>query len=155
LHAAFIAQFSGIRQFTLEQSPPPSDDGLSLIEVRIIDPSVISPILEGRLPVQELLSSDTIRVLVRVYDHSSHSEAYTVSVSSEATVEQVLAPYGLSRDDIHIQVSPLPHPLFADPLKAPVFPTMTIEVSPRASAIDNHNGSHEKFYPGFPRLRAE
>ena len=130
---AFIAQFSGIRRFTLEQSPPPSDDGLNLIEVRIVDPSVISPILEGRLPIQELLSSDTIRVLVRVYDHSSHSEAYTVSVSSEATVEQVLAPYGLSRDDIDIQVSPLPHPLFAEPLKAPVFPTMTIEVSPRAA----------------------
>jgi hypothetical protein len=135
---AFIAQFSGIRRFTLEQ-PPPSDGGLDLIELRIVDPSVIAPILEGRLPIQELLSSDIIRVLVRVYDHSSHSEAYTVSVSCEATVEQVLAPYGLSRDDIDIRVAPLPYPSFTDALRAPVFPTMTIDVSPRAAARPSSN----------------
>jgi hypothetical protein len=130
---AFIAQFSGIRRFTLEQ-PPPADGGLELIEVRIVDPSVIAPILEGRLPIQELLSSDIIRVLVRVFDHSGHSEAYTVSVSCQATVEQVLAPYGLSRDDIEIRVAPLPYPSFYDPLRAPVFPTMTIEVAPLRAA---------------------
>jgi hypothetical protein len=133
---AFIAQFSGIRRFTLER-PPPADGGLDLIEVRIVDPSVIAPILEGRLPVQELLSSDIIRVLVRVYDHSSHSEAYTVSVSCEATVKQVLAPYGLNRDDIDIRVAPLPYPSFADPLGAPVFPTMTIDVTPRRAALSS------------------
>lgn len=50
---AFIAQFSGIRRFTLDQ-PPPSDGGLNRIELRIVDPSVIAPILEGRLPIKEL-----------------------------------------------------------------------------------------------------
>src|SRR5207244_1813716 len=58
---SLIAQLNGIRKFAL--SEPRQNALIRQVEIRIVDRNVVAPILEGRLPIQELLSSSSVRVL--------------------------------------------------------------------------------------------
>jgi SIR2-like domain len=127
---SLIAQLSGIRKFAV--SEPRGESLVRQVEIRIIDRNVVAPILEGRLPIQELLSSSSVRVLIHVLDDFDRTEAYTVTVSADATVGDALSAYRVFAEDIDVQASPLPHPSYPNVTKAPVFPTMTITVRPRS-----------------------
>ena len=134
----FIAQLSGVRRFFAKA--PRSARTLQLIEIGILDPRITTPVIEGRMPARELLSSDLVRVFVRVADTAARWEGYTESVSANSTVRDVLLRYNVvvgehEHERVRVAASPLPYPKYPDVLSAPVFPTMTIDVRPREAEV--------------------
>ena len=149
----FIAQFSGVRRFLAR--PCPSAQPLQLIEIGIIDPRIITPVVEGRMPARELLASDLVRVFVRVADTAARWEGFTERVPASSKVGDVLRAYNVVDEPFRVVAQPLPYPGFPDARSAPVFPAMTIEVrpprtwrpgassEPRAAPADRRAGNGE------------
>jgi hypothetical protein len=131
---SFIAQLAGVRRFT--HDPSGSEHGLEFVEIRILNPNISAPVIEGRIPVRELLSSNLVRIFVRVADAAARQEVYTLDIGCDSTVGDALVElrsynvYNIAVGQPHVEASPLPYPGFQPVEEARVFPMMTIEIRP-------------------------
>lgn len=126
------AQLSGIRAFAA--AVPPAPGGIAAISIDIVDDEVWSPLVQGRIPVLDLLTSRLARVLVRVADAGGAVEEFALSVSHEATIGEVLATYRIADEGIEISARPLPRRRLGEMEGERVFPGMVIDVSPPAAS---------------------
>jgi hypothetical protein len=123
-----VAQLSGVRAFAA--TPPAGPHGLASVSVDILDEEAWSALMQGRVPVLDLLTSRLARVLVRVADGQGSVEEFALSVPHGATVGEVLASYRIEEERIQVTVRPLPRRTVGEARTIRVFPGMTIEVTP-------------------------
>jgi hypothetical protein len=123
-----VAQLSGVRDFAATR--PKGTPGLASVSIDVLDDEAWSALMQGRIPVIDLLSSRLARVLVRVANGEGHVEEYAVSVPHGATVGDVLASYRIQEEHIQISVRPLPRQDTGAIRKMRVFPGMVVEVTP-------------------------
>jgi hypothetical protein len=125
-----VAQLSGVRDFAA--TLPEDSRGLSSVSIDVLDEEAWSALMQGRIPVIDLLTSRLARVLVRVADGKGHVEEFALSVPHGATVGDVLASYRIQEEGIQVSVRPLPRQA-TDAIRAVrVFPGMVVEVAPAA-----------------------
>lgn len=122
------AQLSGIRAFAA--GAVPLQGRISAIGIDIVDDEVWSPLVQGRIPVLDLLASRLARVLVRVADASGTVEEFALSVPHDATIGDVLATYCIADGGIEIAARPLPRRTLGELQGVRVFPGMVIDVCP-------------------------
>ncbi|MGG5807711.1 SIR2 family NAD-dependent protein deacylase [Falsiroseomonas sp. CW058] len=122
------AQLSGIRAFAA--TPVPSRGGISAVGIDIVDDEVWSPLVQGRIPVLDLLTSRLARVLVRVADEGGAVEEFALSVPHGSTIGDVLATYRIADEGIEISARPLPRRRLGEMQGERVFPGMVIDVCP-------------------------
>lgn len=122
----FMGQLAGIHQFVSSELQTPENKSLTSLEIDIVDPSVWSPITSGRLPVRQLLSSDLVRVFVRIQYDDEHWDSFATSVPFHYKAGDVLRLYQISDESVSITIYPSAIGRKRDPLLAPIFPLMTI-----------------------------
>lgn len=122
------AQLSGIRAFAADAAP--SRGGIGVIGIDIIDDEVWSPLVQGRIPVLDLLTSRLTRVLVRVADAGGAVEEFALSVPHGSTIGDVLGTYRIADEGIEISARPLPRRRLGEMQGERVFPGMVIDVCP-------------------------
>lgn len=122
------AQLSGIRAFAGARAS--SRGGITTIGIDIVDDEVWSPLVQGRIPVLDLLTSRLARVLVRVADEGGAVEEFALSVPHGATIGDVLGTYRIADEGIEISARPLPRRRLGELHAEPVFPGMVIDVCP-------------------------
>jgi hypothetical protein len=127
-----VAQLSGIRAFAANRAP--ARRGLTAVGIDITDDDVWSPLVQGRIPVLDLLTSQLARVLVRVADRAGAVEEFALSVPYGETIGDVLATYRIAGEGIEIAARPLPRRSMGEMAAVQVFPGMVIEVCPPARA---------------------
>lgn len=131
-----VAQLSGIRAFAAE--PRERGAGLRSVGIHIIDDHVWSALMQGRIPVLNLLNSELARVLVRVRAPGGSVEEFAVSVPHGHTIDDVLRMYRISGKNIEIEARPSPRRGIAKMGAVQVFPGMVIDVFPQRSAGQTH-----------------
>jgi hypothetical protein len=102
--------------------------------IYIVDPSVWYPIVAGKIPIAELLSSDITTHRVEIRDAEKNTESFSVTLKESPTLKELL---GLGNiDDKYWEANIFPHPTdnkTDENIKADtvVTPTMTVVLSPR------------------------
>lgn len=127
----FMGQLAGIREFTASELGAPQNKALTSLLIDIVDLSVWRPILSGRLPVRELLSSDLVRVFVRIQYDLERWDSFAISVPFHYTVRDVLSLYQILDEGVAITLYPSAIAQKSDHFSAPIFPLMTIQVNGR------------------------
>ncbi|MBI0537735.1 SIR2 family protein [Roseomonas sp. KE2513] len=123
-----VAQLSGVRDFATV--PPEGTVGLLSVSIDVLDKEAWSALMQGRIPVIDLLTSRLARVLVRVADREGRVEEFALSVPHSATVGDVLASYRIQEEGIQVSVRPLPRQTTNAIRAVRVFPGMVVEVTP-------------------------
>ncbi|WP_198370410.1 SIR2 family NAD-dependent protein deacylase [Roseomonas rosulenta] len=126
-----VAQLSGIRAFAAESRKRGA--GLRSVAIHIIDDHAWSALMQGRIPVLDLLTSELARVLVRVRAPGGSVEEFAVSVPHDHTIDDVLRMYRISGKNIEIEARPSPRRGRAEMGSVRVFPGMIIDVFPSPS----------------------
>lgn len=121
-----VAQLSGIRAFASEARV--AGPGLRSVGIHVIDSQAWSALMQGRIPVLDLLTSQLARVLVRVSAPGGSVEEFALSVPHGTTIGEVLAVYQIKEEGIRIEARPWPLRSIAESQSLPVFPGMVIEV---------------------------
>ncbi|HEY8589426.1 MAG TPA: hypothetical protein VIL55_07740 [Naasia sp.] len=111
-------------------TPPAGPHGLASVSIDILDEEAWSALMQGRVPVLDLLTSRLARVLVRVADGQGGVEEFALSVPHGATVGEVLASYRIEEERIQVTVRPLPRRTVGEVRSIQVFPGMVVEVAP-------------------------
>lgn len=130
-----IAQLTGIREFATKA---PMGSGVETIRVSILDESVWAAVCEGRIPVAEILSSNIVRVRVRVRGTDGSTESFAMSVLDHQTVGEVLEAYRITnRPDCIFEIRPLTRRVEEQAVQdIRVFPGMVIDVIPRHAGAE-------------------
>ena len=121
-----VAQLSGIRVFAGNKTP--ARGKLVMVGIDIVNDDVWSPLVQGRIPVLDLLTSQLARVLVRVADGGGAVEEFALSVPHGETIGDVLETYRIAGEGIEIAARPLPRRSIGEMAGVRVFPGMVIEV---------------------------
>lgn len=92
----FIQTLAGVRQF-FAQHP---DSGIQLVELHVFSPGVWLPVVAGKLPVGEILSSGLMKVWVDVRNPDGASEIFAVTTGGPepVTVKTIKESCGLRLD---------------------------------------------------------
>jgi hypothetical protein len=121
-----VAQISGIRSFTAEEMT--GGPGLRSVGIHVLDDDAWSDLMQGRIPVLDLLTSQLARVLVRVWAPRGSVEEFALSVPHGTTIGEVLEIYYIKQEGIRIAARPWPVRGIAERRSLPVFPGMVIDV---------------------------
>lgn len=108
-----VAQLSGIRAFASEARV--ASPGLRSVGIHVIDDQAWSALMQGRIPVLDLLTSQLARVLVRVSAPGGSVEEFALSVPHGTTIGEVLAIYQIKEEGIRIEARPWPPLAIASP----------------------------------------
>lgn len=100
----FVQTLVGVRQF-LAESPSTS---IETIELHVMSPSVWSPVLAGRIPVAEILSSEVAKIWVDIRDPDGASEILAIIARGPTSLEVIKKLCGL--DPARWKADILPRP---------------------------------------------
>ncbi|HJQ68070.1 MAG TPA: SIR2 family protein [Blastocatellia bacterium] len=125
----FVQVIRGVRRFISRARA----GGINSINLHVEDPSVWYPVLAGKIPVAELLSSDLATHKVELMDMDGNAEVFTVTLRQSPTLDELLKRCKVNKDDWTIEIFPPPmgekHP--APPEGEMVItPTMTVALKP-------------------------
>ncbi|MEJ1936946.1 hypothetical protein WDZ92_42685, partial [Nostoc sp. NIES-2111] len=121
-----VAQLSGIRYFAAGATT--AEPGLHSVGIYILDDDAWSDLMQGRIPVLDLLTSQLARVLVRVWASGEPVEEFALSVPHGTSIGEVLKIYHVEDTDIRIAARPWPVRGIAERRSLPIFPGMVIDV---------------------------
>ncbi len=127
----FVQTLAGVRCF-LAENP---DTCIETLEVYVLQPSVWSPVLAGRIPVAEILSSDVAKIWVDVRDPDGASEILGVVARGPTRVKELKKLCGLAPDRWSVDILPRPsrvRPAVKNPDDLLVSPTSLVVFTPRA-----------------------
>ena len=83
----FAQTLRGIRRFVSKGEI----DNLREIEVCVIDPRIWAMILSEKLPVQDMLTAESLPMLVELHRDDGRVETYNLLITDGSTISQVLA----------------------------------------------------------------
>jgi hypothetical protein len=127
----FIQTLAGVRHF-FSQHP---GSGIRLIELHVFSPGVWFPVVAGKVPVGEILSSDMMKVWVDVRNSEGSSEIFAVTTRGPKPVRAIKEICGLPADRWNTEI--LPRSGKADPSEEDdrlVTPASIVVFSPRKPA---------------------
>ncbi|WP_437931821.1 SIR2 family protein [Sorangium sp. So ce291] len=124
----FVQTLAGVRQF-FRGTPEP---GIELLELHVLSPAIWSPVVAGKVPVAEMLSSGMMKIWVDIRDATGSSEIFAVTVCGPTRVGDIKELCGLPPGRWSTEILPRPskvEPSSADHLL--VTPTSIVVFSPR------------------------
>ncbi|WP_437785796.1 SIR2 family protein [Sorangium sp. So ce1097] len=124
----FVQTLAGFRQFFRETPAP----GIELVELHVLSPAIWSPVIAGKVPVAEVLSSGMMKIWVELRDASGGSEILAVTACGATRVGDIKRLCGLPPARWSTEILPRPskvEPSSADDLL--VTPTSIVVFSPR------------------------
>ncbi|WP_158627634.1 SIR2 family protein [Corallococcus sp. AB038B] len=101
----FIQTLAGVRHFFTRHP----DSRLQLVELYVFSPGVWFPVVAGKLPVGEILSSDMMKVWVDVRNADGATEIFAVTTGGRptpVTVKTIKEICGLSQDRLDVELLP-------------------------------------------------
>lgn len=127
----FVQTLTGVRRF-FSNHP---DTSIEALELHVMHPAVWSPVLAGRIPVAELLSSNLAKIWVDIRDPEGSSEILSIIAKGSTKLGELKKLCGLVPDrwaaDILPRPSRLPPPV-TNPDDLLVAPTSLVVFTPRA-----------------------
>jgi len=127
----FVQTLTGVREF-LARHP---DTGIETFELHVMSPAVWSPVLAGRIPVAEILSSDVTKIWVDIRDPEGASEILAVIARGPTRLADIKRLCGLAPDRWLADILPRPRQLATagkDSDEMLVSPTSMVVFTPRA-----------------------
>ncbi|WP_437820100.1 SIR2 family protein [Sorangium sp. So ce1078] len=124
----FVQTLAGFRRFFAEHP----GTGIELLELHVLSSAVWFPVVAGKVPVVQMLSSDMMKIWVDIRDASGTSEIFAVTACGPTRVGDVKALCGLPSERWSAEI--LPRPSKVDPSSADdllVTPTSIVVLSPR------------------------
>ncbi|KYF80701.1 hypothetical protein BE11_06610 [Sorangium cellulosum] len=124
----FVQTLAGLRRFFRETPAP----GIEIVELHVISPAIWFPVIAGKVPVAEMLSSAMMKIWVDIRDASGSSEIFAVTVCGPTRVGDIKTLCGLPPARWSTEILPRPsrvEPSSADDLL--VAPTSIVVFSPR------------------------
>ncbi|HEX5734158.1 MAG TPA: SIR2 family protein [Blastocatellia bacterium] len=125
----FAQVIRGVRSFISRSSV----SNIKSIELHVEDPSVWYPVMAGKMPIAELLSSDLATHKVELTGTDGNTEVFTVTLGEPPTLEELLERCRVDKSQWQVEIFPPPmgekHP------EAPqgemiIAPTMTVALKP-------------------------
>lgn len=126
----FVQTLLGVRRFFAEHP----DTAIEVLDLHVMAPAVWSPVLAGRIPVGDILSSDVMKVWVDIRDPDGTSEIFAVIVRGPTPVADIKRLCGLDPKRWNTEVLPRPRksaPEARDEDSLLVAPTSMVVFSPR------------------------
>ncbi|WP_437737722.1 SIR2 family protein [Sorangium sp. So ce1335] len=124
----FVQTLAGVRAF-FREAPA---EGVEIVELHVLSPAIWSPVIAGKVPVAEMLSSGMMKVWVDLRDASGSSEIFAVTVCGPTRVGDIKELCGLPPARWSTEILPRPskvEPSSADDLL--VTPASIVVFSPR------------------------
>jgi hypothetical protein len=126
----FVQTLLGVRRFFAEHP----DTELQVVDAHVMAPAVWSPVLAGKIPVGDILSSDVMKVWVDIRDPDGTSEIFAVIVRGPTPVADIKRLCGLDPRRWSTEVLPRSRqdtPESRDEDTLLVAPTSIVVFSPR------------------------
>ncbi|XXX81807.1 SIR2 family protein [Sorangium sp. So ce134] len=124
----FVQTLAGFRRFFAEHPGA----GIELVELHVLSSAVWFPVVAGKVPVAQMLSSAMMKIWVDIRDASGSSEIFAVTARGPTRVGDIKALCGLPPARWSAEI--LPRPSKVDPSSADdllVTPTSIVVLSPR------------------------
>ncbi|MGK3963411.1 SIR2 family protein [Sorangium sp. So ce118] len=124
----FVQTLAGLREFFREHP----DAGIEHLELHVLSPAIWFPVVAGKVPVGEMLSSGMMKIWVDIRDAGGSSEIFAVTACGPTRVGEIKALCGLAPARWSTEI--LPRPSKVDPSSADdllVAPTSIVVFSPR------------------------
>ncbi|XYI03014.1 SIR2 family protein [Sorangium sp. So ce1128] len=124
----FVQTLAGFREFFRERP----DAGIEHLELHVLSPAIWFPVVAGKVPVVEMLSSGMMKIWVDIRDAGGSSEIFAVTACAPTRVGEIKALCGLAPARWNTEILPRPskvEPSSADDLL--VTPTSIVVFSPR------------------------
>jgi hypothetical protein len=128
----FAQMLRGIRRFIADGKVR----NLNYLNLHLLDPSVWYPILAGKIPVAELLSSDLVTHRVELFDEDGNTEVFVVTVPDSPTLDNLLKQCKV--DTRAWEVGIVPRPMGEHNDQTPerdlvIAPTMIVTLKPKSA----------------------
>ncbi|HYH94706.1 SIR2 family protein [Hyalangium sp.] len=126
----FVQTLTGVREF-FASNP---DTRIDTLELHVMHPAVWSPVLAGRIPVAELLSSNVTKIWVDIRDPEGRSEILGVITRGSTKLGDIKKLCGLVPDRWSADILPRPSrlpPAVQNPDDLLVAPTSLVVFTPR------------------------
>jgi hypothetical protein len=98
----FAQTLRGIRQFIVQEQV----GDLRRINIHVVDPRVWYPTVAGKVPVEELLSSEVATHRVELSDKEGNVESMTLTLKESPTLAELLARCNLKREQWRVDIFP-------------------------------------------------
>ncbi|XXY49396.1 SIR2 family protein [Sorangium sp. So ce269] len=124
----FVQTLAGLREFFREHP----DAGIEHLELHVLSPAIWFPVVAGKVPVGEMLSSGMMKIWVDIRDAGGSSEIFAVTACGPTRVGDIKELCGLAPARWSTEILPRPskvEPSSADDLL--VAPTSIVVFSPR------------------------
>lgn len=99
----FVQTLLGVRRFYAEHPTTPIQD----LGLYVMSPAVWSPILAGKLPVADILSSEVMKIWVDIRDPDGSSEIFAVIARGPTPVRDIKQSCGLAPERWGAEVLPM------------------------------------------------
>jgi hypothetical protein len=130
----FAQAIRGVREFLMGTI----GHSVRQVYVHIVDPQVWYPLLAGKIPVAELLSSDLARHRVEMIDPAGNIESLTVTLRQPASIAELLEQCSVTPEHWNVTVFPRPTDIqHEDELQADTVVTATMTVILRSKCLDD------------------
>jgi hypothetical protein len=126
----FVQTLLGVRRFFTEHPTT----ALQELGLYVMSPAVWSPILAGKVPVADILSSDVMKIWVDIRDPEGSSEIFAVIASGPTPVGDLKRSIGLAPERWSAEVLPMRRqgPASVEPDDVRVAPMSIVVFSPRS-----------------------
>jgi hypothetical protein len=100
----FAQTLRGIRRFTQEAEC----DSIKTINIYIVDPAVWYPVVGGKIPIAELLSSDLVTHRVELRDEDGNTELFALTSRESPSLDELLNHCRINSTSWKVELSPYP-----------------------------------------------
>ena len=125
----FAQTLRGIRKFTLE----PECSSVKTINLYIVDPAVWYPVVGGKIPIAELLSSNLMTHRVELRDEDGNTELFALTSRESPSLDELLNHCRINSNSWRVELSPYPtdeRERIEPRGEMTIAPTMTVILTP-------------------------